>query len=188
MHRWRVQLDGSSFWIETGIPRVSRGQRWIPAVSACHLHGNMLCPVDFQTLARVALQLRRLRHRREGVVRTSRLYHIVQRKRGQVDEQRREAVDRQPAGGAPSVRLCPGALRYANEIRRAAAHPGALRSSSSNRIRARCRRLCHCTWKASMNRHVWAQRRSSERACAVPSPRSRDLRRAVRCAFPRSSC
>ena len=81
--------------------------------------------------------LRRLRHHREGVVRTARQRHLVRRQRGQVGGQLRETVDRQPAG----VRLTSVVTLVRSDTlagptgeRRRARVPS--RSSSSNRVGA----------------------------------------------------
>ncbi len=94
------------FWGRTGILRKSRGQRRIPGDSTCQLHGNTPAGIDLQQFEGAALYLRPGRQQREGMVRTARQGHLVQRQRGQVGEKGREAVDQQPVGGAFSVSLC----------------------------------------------------------------------------------
>ena len=64
-----MRAEGSSFRVRKGTLRDARSQRRCPEIST-QVHGNMLSQVDFRRLASTGLQFRRLRHQREGVVRT----------------------------------------------------------------------------------------------------------------------
>ncbi len=114
-------------WGRSGILRKTWARRPVPADPACHLHGNIPGGVDLQQPEGPALQFRGRRQQREGVVRTALQRHLVQRQRGQVGEQRREAVYRKPVGRALVRRLGLRALRDLGLLHRGAPlSPGAL--------------------------------------------------------------
>ena len=72
----------------------------------------------------------------------------------------REAVDLQPVGRVPGVRICPGAFRHSCGFYQQAPS----RSSSSKGSGARPLRMCHSTWNVSKHRNSWARTWSSEQA------------------------